>query len=329
MTRSNLPAHCYAKRGGVWFQRRGWQTVKFQAAPGTPEFAAEYARILRGQDTTPPAKRSFTALIDSYCRSPRWQKLAPRTKADYRAVLDWAKEKLGPLPVDKMQRKDVIRAQATNAKTVRFANYIVQVLRVLMEHAIDLGWRQDNPCKGVLMIKSERPARQPWPADLVTAYRATAPLGTRARLIPELCLGTGQRIADVLRMRWDDLSDGGIWVTQGKTKARLWIPLTPRLREALDATKKRGLTICAQDNGRPTSYRGAADLVMAIRKQIGAEAYDLHALRYTAAAELAAAGCDDALIASVTGHKTAAMVGRYAGQARQIARATEAQGRRK
>lgn len=54
MTRRDLPPHCYAKRGGIWFQRRGWQTVKFQSAPGTPEFAAEYALILRGQDTTPP-----------------------------------------------------------------------------------------------------------------------------------------------------------------------------------------------------------------------------------------------------------------------------------
>lgn len=329
MTRDTLPPHCYAKRGGVWFQRRGWQTVRFQAQPGTPEFAAEYALILRGQDTTPPAKRSFSALIESYGRSARWKKLAPRTKADYRKVLDWAKVKLGPLPVEKMQRKDVIRAQAANADTVRFANYIVQVLRVLMEHAIDLGWRHDNPCKGVLLIKSERPRREPWPADLVAAYRAAAPVGTRQRLIFEMCLGTGQRIADVLRMRWDDLADGGVRVTQSKTKARLWIPTTPRLREALDATPKRGLTICAQDNGRPTSYRGAADMVMDVRKAIGAEAYDLHALRYTAAAELAAAGCDDALIASVTGHQTAAMVARYAGPARQIARATEAQGRRK
>ena len=67
---------------------------------------------------------------------------------------------------------------------------------------------------------------------------------------------------------------------------------------------------------------------MAVRKKIGAEAYDQHALRYTAAAELAAAGCSDELIEAVTGHKSRAMVARYAGAARQKVRAIEAQGKR-
>ena len=60
--------------------------------------------------------------------------------------------------------------------------------------------------------------------------------------------------------------------------------------------------------GKPTAYRGAADLVMAVRKQIGAEAYDIHALRYAAAAHLAAAGCTDDEIKAITGHTTSAMV---------------------
>ena len=41
---------------------------------------------------------------------------------------------------------------------------------------------------------------------------------------------------------------------------------------------------------------------MAVRKQIGAEAYDIHALRYAAAAHLAAAGCTDDEIKAITGH---------------------------
>jgi hypothetical protein len=122
MTRTGLPAHCYAKRGGVWFQRRGWKSVRIQSEPGTPEFVAEYARILRGQDTTPPDKRSFTALIESYCLSPRWQRLSPRTKSDYGQVLDWTKDKLGPPPVDKMQRKDVIRAISQKGQRVTWTS---------------------------------------------------------------------------------------------------------------------------------------------------------------------------------------------------------------
>ena len=72
----------------------------------------------------------------------------------------------------------------------------------------------------------------------------------------------------------------------------------------------------------------AADYVMAIRRKIGARAYDIHGLRHTAASELAALGCSDELIAAVTGHKSARMVAHYAATARQRSRASEAQSRR-
>ncbi|ARC36625.1 integrase [Paracoccus yeei] len=328
MTKKELPRHVYAKKGGaIYFQRRGFKTVRFATKPGTPEFAAEYAAILRGRAPVPEG-RTLRALVISYQLSDRFTDLAPRTRADYLKVLEFVKSKLGHLPAERMQRKDVIRAQHSNKEAVRFANYIVQVLRVMFEHAIDQGWRNDNPAKGVRLLKSGRPPRLPWPAEMIAAFRQATSIGTRSRLIFELLLGTGQRIGDVLKMRWDDLESGGVNVRQSKTGAALWIPLTSSLREALGATSKVGLTICAQPNGRPTSYDGAHALLMAVRKDIGAEAYDMHALRHTATHELAAAGCSDETIQAVTGHSTVAMVAHYAGSARQRTRAKEAQSRR-
>jgi integrase len=322
----HLPAHVYDKKGVLYFQRRGQKTTRMQHQPGTKEFALEYAALMNGAQPVTQTGKTFSALIHSYIRSPRYRQLAPRTGRDYDKVLEWAKAKLGPLPVANMQRKDVIRARDANAETVRFANYIVQVLRILMEHAVDIGWRQDNPAKGVGLLASEGKQREAWPDDKIAAFRANA--DGRARLIFELCLGTGQRISDVLRMRWSDIEGDGIKVTQAKTGVALWVPFTPQLREVLASTQKVGVTICAWGRGKPTSYRGAADMVMNVRRQIGAEAYDLHGLRYAAAAELAALGCTDELIMAVTGHSTAAMVKKYAGPARQKARAIEAQKRR-
>jgi len=65
-----------------------------------------------------------------------------------------------------------------------------------------------------------------------------------------------------------------------------------------------------------------------VRKKIGAEGCDIHSLRYTTAAELAALGLSDEVIMSITGHSTVAMVARYAGPARQRQRAQQAQERR-
>lgn len=326
----DLPAYVYRRKGGLlYFERRGQKSQRIVNTPGTPAFALEYARAMNGTEEA-PSKRNFRALVKSYVASERYTTKAARTVQDYDRVLDWVIKKLGDHDPAKIQRQHVIRARDANKETVRFANYVVQVLRILFEHAIDLGWlgpHPVNPARGVSLIKAETREREPWPDHLITAYRTTAT--GPASLIFELCLGTGQRIGDVLKMRWDDIEADGIHVRQGKTKQRLWVPITPHLKAALAATPRIGLTICAWgDRGRPRGYRSAADLVLGVRKQIGAEQYDIHSLRYTTAAELAALGCSDELIMSITGHKTSAMVAKYAGPARQRARATEAQGRR-
>lgn len=328
----HLPAYIYSKKGVLYFQRRGWPTTRIKSDAGTPEFALEYASLLNGaRPAGEPARRTFSALVASYVRDRRYKSLAPRTARDYDKVLTWATDKIGSLPVAGMQRKDVIRARDANADKPRFASYIVQVLRILFEHAIDIGWiaAGANPARGVSLIKSDTEERLPWPQDMIEAFRAEA--GDEALLIFELCLGTGQRIGDVLKMRWSDIAGDGINVIQGKTGARLWVPFTPRLRDILARTKRRSLMIVAPMRGtsRPVSYRAAAQRIGKVRESIGAQRFDIHGLRYSAAAELAAAGCSDELIAAVTGHATATMVRKYAGPARQKIRAIEAQDRRK
>lgn len=325
--RRDLPAHVYNKKGVLYFQRRGYQTTRIQSRPGTKEFALEYAAMLNGAQPNPMTGKTFSALVTNYERSQRYKRLAPRTARDYDKVLSWVREKLGPIQIESVRRKDIIRARDANSDAVRFANYIVQVVRILMEHAIDLGWRDDNPAKGVSLLKADTKPREPWPPEMIEKFRAAA--DGRALLVFELCLGTGQRIGDVLKMRWSDIEGDGINVAQGKTGARLWVPFTSHLRATLAETQKVGPTICAWGRGKPTSYRIAHQDVMKVRKEIGAEEFDLHGLRYAAAAELAALGCEDDLIAAVTGHTTKAMIAKYAGSTRQKVRALEAQRRRK
>jgi integrase len=120
----------------------------------------------------------------------------------------------------KMQRKDVIRLRDANADKAYFANYSLCVLRVLMEHCVDLGWIDTNPARGVSELKTEKSEREPWPQELLDAYRDACLIGTRERLVMELCVGTGQRIGDVLEMRWSDIQDGAVFVRQSKTKER-------------------------------------------------------------------------------------------------------------
>lgn len=324
-----LPKYVYSIKGRLYFRRgaRGAATPMIVQDDQSPAFWAEYARRLNGIAPAPKGK-TWKDLIVSYERSERWKKLAPRTKADYGKITAFIQIRMGHLEPAKMKRKDVIRLRDENAERMRFANYLVQVVSILMEHARDIdmiGNETVNPAKGVDLLKSNREKREPWPDDKVKAFRAAYAYGTRERLIFELLIGTGQRIGDVLKMQWGHIKDGGIRVKQNKTGKLLWVPLTPHLRAALDVAPRRALTILTlMDGSKPLSYRMAADEIMAARIAIGAEAHDIHSLRHTAASELATAGCTDELIAAVTG-QSMQMVARYTATVRQKVRAIAAQ----
>lgn len=309
--------------GPRWYFRRHGSLTRLPD-PSDPGFLAAYDAAKRGRPPA-PTSTSVEALILSYVASTRWEKLAPRTKADYRKVLDYLRDKIGRRDVSTITRPLAIEARDGNRHRARFANYVVQVLSVLCEHAVDLGWRKENPVKGTTLLRLGE-GWQPWPAKAIEAYRAVAE--GNALLIFELCLGTGQRISDVLRMRWSDIEDGAIKVKQGKTGNELWIPLTPRLAGVLDACPRRGLCIVAGDDSRPLSYRRASYAVDAGRRAAGVGGYTVHGLRHSTAAELAEAGCTDAQIASVTGHKSLRMVAKYRAGSDQKRLAKEAMSKR-
>lgn len=326
MTKRELPKHVYRQRNGLYFQRRGWKSQKFVAEFGTPEFWTEYASIL--SDERPVSKitaRSFKALIKSYHRSSRYTQLKPRTALDYDKYLRFFEDVMGDANPVNMKRKDVIRLRDSNADKPYFANYSLRVLRVLLEHCVDLGWREMNPARGVSEIKTVKKARSPWPQELLDQYRIACPLGTRERLAMELCVGTGQRIGDVIEMRWSDIQDGGFAVRQNKTGKQLWIPILPELQAALDAASRHSVFILTNERGTNRwSYRGVAQAVKKVRDQINALDFDIHSWRYNAACELVEAGCGDDLVAAVTG-QSAAMVQHYTKQVRQRVRAIQAQ----
>ena len=269
---------------------------------------------------------TISHVIDRYERSPDFTGLAPRTKADYRKHLTFLQDRIGHLEPKAIERHHVIQwRDAWAKKNPHKANYRLRVLRIVMERGIDFGLLPTggNSAKGVSEVKYERKGRLPWPDELVDKARTTAE--GRTALLFELLLGTGQRIGDVLKMKWSEFDGEAINVRQGKTKASLWIPAPLMLLQTLAAAPRSSVFILTNhaETG-PWSYRGAADAMMKLRRKIGAEAYDIHSLRYTATAELARVGLDDDLIMAITGHKTQRMVQLYAGAERQKARARAA-----
>lgn len=329
MTRKSLPKYVYEDRGYLRFIRRSrGQSAMINEDFGTPEFWDHYNRLIKGRDPI-VVKRNFEALILSYFENDAYKKLKPRTQADYRKYISHIREIWGEKDPQKIETHHIYELHRANAERWRQANYLVQVMVVLMNHARLIGFHKKehgNPARGIPLFKQQSEGWEPWPDNVRNEFEKVAT--SRARLVYELCLGTGQRIGDVLKIRWSHIKGGAYDFTQGKTDKPLWIPLTDRLEDFLETVEKKGLTVITDKDGRPVSYRTVAEEMRKVKSKMehpDAANYVTHGLRKNATIELYQSGCDDEMVRAVTGHSGVEMLKKYGGMVRQRELATRAQ----
>jgi integrase len=324
--KKSLPPYCYPKgaKGYIYFVRRG-MCQRIKAAPGTAEFAAEYALLMKGKAA--PSKTTFRALIEAYRKSPEWAKLAANTRKSYSRSMDYILAYAGNVDVRTFRRRHAFDMRNALADKPTTANRRIGFLSALLKWGVNADFCAVNVAAKIPELDATGRKRGPWPQDLVDAFREHAT--GRTALLFDLLTETGQRINDVLSMRWSDLDGDGISLTQTKTGHTIYIPLTARLRASLAQAPRKGLFIVAQDNGLRVGYNLAWKDIMAVRREIGAEDYDIHALRHYAASQIAALpGMTADHVRAITGHSAVDMVRLYSGKAMQKARAKEAQAAR-
>lgn len=222
----------------------------------------------------------------------------------------------------------MIAARDKYADQWRKANAMVEQLSIVSRHAIDLEWITANPAQGVEKLKGG--SYEAWPEPKLVAYENHCEQHGLMieRAIYELCIGTGQRIGDVVAMEWSHFQGGYMHVVQEKTGARLSVFCPKRLQVFLEHLPRNGKHILTKNLTQHISKRRVQSLVAEVRKKIAAEGFVIHGWRYSAAKELAEAGCSDTEIQSVTGHKSLKMVKKYRQQARQKQLSKTAQLRR-
>ncbi|MGO9171314.1 MAG: tyrosine-type recombinase/integrase [Rhodomicrobium sp.] len=119
-------------------------------------------------------------------------------------------------------------------------------------------------------------------------------------------------------MSWQDVESSAIRVVQGKTGAKLWIPLHPELAFILDKWPKRDVVILTTAFQKAFTEKGFSNFMA---KKIGLaglpERCVTHGLRKAAARRLAEAGCSANEIAAITGHASLDEVSRYTKAAEQ------------
>jgi integrase len=267
-----------------------------------------------------PAK-TFADLIAAYKASPSWAGLSPNTQALWSHNLNLINQQWGDLPVAALAPTDVIYLQDLYASQPAKTNNLIRCLRSMLSWSVPRGWRSDNPCREIKLLKGGD-GYAPWTWDVIDA--AKAELRPDLWWCVALALYTGQRLSDVLAMRWSAISASGhLSVRQSKTGKLLLIPVHRDLRAVLDTIPKRATTILTNGNGVPwgsgfhTTWKKHRPTLVAKRGLV------FHGLRKSAVVTLLESGCSDAEVAAITG-QSRQMVEHYAKQVNQARLAASA-----
>jgi integrase len=314
----------------VYFRKDKGRRVALPASIGSADFNVAYQAALSGQlapaheNRARPASGTIDALIISYLRSAAYLGLRETTKAGYASRIEALRTQHGHRTVAGLTRERIITGiLQPYADRPGAALSILKMLRVLIQHAIGIGWLKHDPSLGIKRPKTHE--IRSWTDAEIKAFEERWPIGTKQRLAFALLLYTGQRRSDVHRMTWSDVTGAGIRVVQQKTGRKLAIPLHRELLTVLAAAGREHLTIINTGYGQPFTVDGFGQWMRHAITEAGLPIEcQPHGLRKAAGRRLAEAGCTAHEIMAVLGHKTLTEAERYTREADQAQLATAA-----
>lgn len=225
-----LVTYHYAWKGGP----------RLPGKPGSPEFIAAYNEAI--VQKLPPKVATLSAIFDAYESSAEFDGLAPRTKHDYRIHLRALSAKFGTFPLtalpDPRTRGIFLAHRDEVARSgKRLADYRFATFARILAWAADRGMIAANPLKRPGRVYRSQRRDSVWAAEDEAKFRASAP--AHLHLALSLALWTGQRLGDLLALRWRQYDGAFITLEQGKTGARLRVPVLSPLKAELDSEMAR------------------------------------------------------------------------------------------
>lgn len=269
---------------------RGRGAPRLLEQPGTPAFATELASALETRHAGDASR--IDGLCTAYLSSSEWDKLAPKTKANWRIWIDRIRGHFGELRIGMFDRPDIRRDirdwRDRYSSTPRAADMGLQVLSRLLAHAAADGMLKTNPVAGMARLYEGNRSSIIWTAeDLARLEQHASPEIMRAARLAAL---TGLRQSDLLRLEWSHITDLSIEIATGKSRGRKTavVPMYGELRALLATFPRIGKTVLTTQRGKPWSGGFTASWNKAV-KRAGIDKH-FHDLRGTAATRLYLSG---------------------------------------
>jgi hypothetical protein len=206
---------------------------------GSAEFLAECARIAELAKAKAAGKEkpgTLGLLICDYRKSPVFQDLAPRTRADYQGLFEYLRP-IADTPITSFNRPLVVRIRDKAASTLgrRRGNYVKAVLSILFSWGRERGYLADNPASGIKDIRRQKgapEANRPWSDQERDAVIDAAPAHMRPAIALMMFTGLGPK--DALTLPRNFARSGEIATRRAKTGEPVFWPMPRPLAAILD-----------------------------------------------------------------------------------------------
>ncbi len=318
-------ASAYFDRHGRrrWRFRKGGVSVELGTDYGSEDFVRRYEAAVEGQrvkgriGATRTVPGSLSALVASYYRSPAFLGLSEKTRRDYQNIIEKLRAAHGDERVTQghLERRHIMALLAEKADTPAAANVLRKRLLAVLDHAVDLGWRQDNPAATVKPYRYERKPFHTWTEDEIARFNEAYPIGTLPRLAMTLMLHTGAAKVDAARLGWQNVKDGRISYRRQKTLRSggelIDIRILPELAAVLDALPRDRLTFLETRDRKSRSPDALGNFMRGWCDKAGLPECTSHGLRKAMGRRLAEGGATPHMIKVILGHKSLAMVQHY------------------
>jgi integrase len=281
------------------------------------------------------SRRILNELIDRYIQSEIPKSKAKVTKGVVESQLRWWKQELGSLRLSQIaprmiaEKRDSLASEKIpkrylrsdrDTRTPATVNHYLQNLSHAFNVAIkEWEWLTVNPCDNVSRLKKDRGRVR----FLTDEERKSLLVATRNSgneyLYPMvvISISCGCRKSELLNLKWEhvDFERKRLTFIETKNGSTRSVPLTglahKELGEVYAVSKaKDGLVFPSpNDPTRPIQFDNAWKAVL---KRANLKNFRWHDLRHEAASQLAMSGASLFEISEVLGHRTLAMVKRYA-----------------
>jgi integrase len=301
-----MPKGVFFRPSGYYWKPAGTTEKIAPSTASKAEVWVAFEKIVESKKNT----LTFKILWNKFLTSTDYADLAARTQKDYKSHEKYILAVFGEADAGTIRPEHIRRYMDARGKKSRVqANHEHSSMSRVFRWGYQRGFVSSNPCVGVDKYPKHQRDRYITDVEYKAIYDAGDPALQVAMEIAYLCAA---RVSDVIKMRWEQIMDSGIFIQQGKTGVKQIKSWTSRLKDAISICKQWGDVGCVIKSryGEGYTYNGFNVLWKKARDMASCElGYPLdctfHDLKAKAISDYAGSSRDKQMF---SGHKTESQV---------------------